>query len=161
MGNFSKSNEKNKNCIFRKADLIIYAALAAVVVFLLVFFVFLPISKPVNGFIVSVKGKTCLTYRFQNDLLTVEAEFESNVDVKEVDGGYQIIVYHDHEKSSFNHIFIDVKNKTAKVTESSCSVSKDCVHSPSISSSGVIYCAPHTLKIVPIDSDGFIPPTVG
>jgi hypothetical protein len=161
MGNFSKTNTKIKNSLFRKADIIIYVALTIVVSLLLVFFVFLPMNKHTSGFIVSVEGKTCLTYRFQGDILSIEGEFTSKVDVKEVDGGYQITVYHSQDKSSYNQIYIDVNNKTAKVTESSCSVSKDCVHTPSISNSGVIYCAPHALKILPIESDGFIPPSVG
>ena len=74
---------------------------------------------------------------------------------------FNVVIYTSSEKKGFNEIVFDCVNLTAKVIESTCSSSKDCVHTPALTTNGSIYCAPHNLKIVPSNFDGLVPPIAG
>ena len=145
---------------FEKSDIFIYSALAIAIAILFVLFVIVPAIKPTNGFAVYKDGQTVLTYSLDEKKLEVLPEFISLVDVKENENGITITIYDNADKLGYNVIFIDKKSNTAKVTKSNCSSSKECVHSPAISNTGAIYCAPRGIKISPISGD-FLPPIVG
>ena len=91
----------------------------------------------------------------------MEKDFSDFVLLTETDDGYTLTIYTSNDKTGFNVIFINTKESSVKIIESTCSVSKDCVYSPAISNSGAIYCAPHGIKIIPNGTSGNIPPIVG
>ena len=144
---------------FHFGDIFVYAIVSFVIIALFSFFVFFKKNNEHKGFEVIVKGQTLLTFTFSGNQIKVSNE--DLIFVEESDGGVYVTVYQDQEKQSYNVIYFNVNEKTAEVTESTCSLSKDCTVTPAINKSGAIYCAPHSLKIIPIGTEGFIPPTVG
>ncbi|MBQ9734608.1 MAG: hypothetical protein IJV95_01995 [Clostridia bacterium] len=144
---------------FEFNDLFIYLAVAITVVALFLAFVIFPDGNKNDGFCV-YKGKTqVLTFYYDGKLLDVNEQFFIQQD--DVKNGIYLTVYHTQDKNSYNKLYIDLIAKSVVMVDSTCSNSKDCTHSPAIKNSGAIYCAPHDLKIVPIDGDGRIPPTTG
>jgi hypothetical protein len=146
---------------FEKSDIFIYLALVIVIAILFIFFVIIPTVKKPNGFAVYKNGKTVLTFSLDDKKLEILSDFIALTDVDENENGITIIVYENADKLGYNTIYIDKKNRTAKVIDSNCSNSKECVHSPTISNTGAIFCAPRGLKITPISGDEFLPPIVG
>ena len=71
-----------------------------------------------------------------------------------------LLEHTDETHTGFNLIFINTIERYAKMQDSTCSHSKDCVHSPSITNSGIIYCAPHGSKITLLGTND-IPPWTG
>ena len=45
--------------------------------------------------------------------------------------------------------------------DANCSVSKDCVYTPSLKGDSAIVCVPHKLKITGIEKGAPTPPTTG
>ena len=128
---------------------------------LFVLFLFAPRKSATNGFLITKHNQTVCSFNYAQKKLTVKQDYTELVTLTETDNGYLITVYTSSDKLGKNVIFVDVKNNTVKVIESTCSISKDCVHSPAISKSGAIYCAPHGIKIIPNGSSGNIPAIVG
>lgn len=144
--------------LFYKGDLLIYSALSVMLIALFFALVIFPASKPTSGFEICRANDTILTYT--DGKITVEEKYSSLVQIKSVEKGFEVTVYTDQTKTHFNVLLFDKKQSTAKVIESNCSHSKDCTYIPPIKNSGTIYCAPHDLKIQPINSD-FTPPVAG
>jgi nitrite reductase/ring-hydroxylating ferredoxin subunit len=144
---------------FKICDLIVYAALILFVAALFLYFIILPtINTDTVGFCVSKGGKTVLTVK--NLTCSVNDEFVWLVESEKVDENLRVTIFTDQTKLGYN-VIIFYANGSAKVVESTCSHSKDCTFSPAIKNSGVIYCAPHDLKIEPLTGSGFIPPVAG
>lgn len=169
-----KSSEKkfnidnhNKTCLekisssklFYTRDLFAYAFVALFVAFLIIVFVVLPSNKQANGFCVKKDGQ--VVFYFTNNTVKIQNDYDDLIETVGIQNGVEVTIYTDSNKTNFNVILFDLSNKTAKVTKSTCSHSKDCCYSPAISNSGIIYCAPHGLSIEPIASGGFTPPVTG
>lgn len=148
---------------FRSGDVLIYSALLLIISVLFAVFIIFPSvnASDSTGFEIEINGKTVCTFTYADKKLTVNDGFVSLVEYEEAENGLKITVFTSSEKEDFNELFADFSKKTVKVTDSNCSVSKDCVFSPAISNSGAIYCAPHGLKIVPLGNNGFTPPITG
>lgn len=146
---------------FEINDVFLYVFLLVVVSVLFILFVFSQNKNTPDGFTITVNGKSACTFTCLDNNLTINEEFKSLITFIETENGVTLTVFTDESKSGYNVIFIDTFNQTAKVTESTCSISKDCVYSPAISRDGAIFCAPHGLKITPNGASGTIPPITG
>lgn len=161
MGEIVKNKERqntDKIKPFLFGDAIIYLIIAVCIIALLLSFFFLSKNKELSGFTFSLNGKTILTYDIKEDRFDIAEGFNDSIVIEKKDGGYQITIY-SKEKTQSNTAFIDKTSKSVRVTKSTCK--KDyCVHSPAITSDGVIYCDPHGLKIAPIGAGGHSGPIV-
>lgn len=153
--NLSLKNSKP----FEFNDLFIYITIAFIVLVLFSLFVFFPKHANSDGFTV-YKGKTEILTFYYKDCV-IDNKSNLTVENKSTDNGVYITIYHTKDKKSFNVLFVNTIQKTVVMHDSTCSNSKDCTHSPAIQNNGAIYCAPHDLKIVPIGSNGKVPPTTG
>lgn len=144
--------------LFYKGDLLIYLALSVMLLALFFALVIFPASKSSSGFEICRANDTILTY--VDGKFSVDEKFSSLVQIKSVEKGFEVTIYTDQAQTHYNVLLFDKKQSTAKVIESNCSLSKDCTYIPAIKNSGTIYCAPHDLKIQPINSD-FTPPVAG
>ncbi len=146
--------------LFKPIDLLVYALLIIGVFSLFLFFVILPASSSSDGFTVTINGKTIFNYHYGSytvDLVDYKMADHIVYDKQKS----TITIYLDDNKQDFNLIEIDEANKTAKVIDANCSLSKDCVYTPSIKNGSAIVCAPHKLKIVALGDKAIRPPTTG
>ncbi len=131
---------------FKIWDLIVYGAVALIIaaIFLAVFLT--KDDSPLKGVRIYTQDAAVFEYDFQSgeyknlspESVTVE-EDESAIKITVSAGG------------GYNVVFIDLKEKSVKVTEADCG-KRDCVYTAAITdSSGMIYCSPHKLRILPFD----------
>ncbi len=151
-----KNGSPKLRSIFVKQDIVVYAILLAAIIFLFLTFFIFSDKKTAEGFTASVNGKTVLTYYYDDkavisDDTSVEIQIDDN----------KIYIFFDKEKKVFNELTVDTNKRTVKVTDSSCSVTKDCTLVPAIGNNGAIYCAPHKLKISVLNEKENIPPITG
>lgn len=142
--------------IFVKQDIAVYAILLVSIISLFLAVFIFSNDKTAEGFTASVNGKTVLTY-YYNGKTVIYDDTAVAIEIYE----NKIYVYFDKEKTDFNELTVDLKNKTVKVTDSTCSDTKDCTSVPAISNSGAIYCAPHKLKISVLNEKENLPPITG
>lgn len=141
---------------FKLADLIVYAVIGVLILSLFLGFVILPSFAKVEGVNVYLDGNKILTCSFNGQVTASNGftNFEHQLENEKL----TVKIFTNEQDTQFNVLVVDIKNKSAKVTESTCSTNKDCVHCPPIvNGSGAIICAPHKLKIVP-DGSGVKPP---
>lgn len=139
--------------LFVKRDAAVYAFLLLLVAALFVIFALRPSSTESIGFYVYVKEELVLTIKYGEDPVVHETDKATVV----IDGD-DFYVYFDEEKTDYNKITVTADG--AKITDSTCSLSRDCVYEPTIKNDGAIYCVPHELKIVTITSTE-TPPLTG
>ncbi len=137
-----KIQQVKKDRGFKIADLIVYGAILLLVAatFLAVF---IPRdNSPLAGVRACVGSKVLFEYDFE------KGEYSSfSADVT-VSGG-EVLSVRIEVNGGYNVLEINKSKRTAKIVEADCR-GKDCVHTPAISdNSGIIYCSPHGLKIVP------------
>ena len=158
----NRTLDKVKNAKpFEFNDVFVYAGVVVLIAVLFCVFVIFPKAQEKRGFAVFKHGETVVTFTFDSLKFNVNEKYANLVEINDADGGFIIVVYTNANKDGFNKIFISTADSSAKVTESSCSSSKDCTFCPAITDHGAIYCHPHGLKICVLGDSGFIPPTVG
>ncbi len=156
-----------KNKLFKSGDILVYSFILLLLIGLFFIFIFPTLLTDNNhtGFKVYKNDQLVLEFSTSNDNLFIVSDSFNNL--VEINGSeknkhcFNITIYTSSKKTGYNTIEIDTVSLTAKVINSTCSTSKDCVYSPAISSSGSIYCAPHGLKIIPNNFDGLVPPVAG
>ena len=150
----SCKNELDKQkglSLFCKGDIVVYASLVLCLLFAFLILVFPKANSKYSGFTLLKANETVLTFSFESSTpLKIEDKFALLTEVEQVDNAYKITVFTNQEKSGYNVILIDTKERTAKVIDANCSERKDCFHSPAIKNNGTIYCSPHDLLIKPI-----------
>ncbi|MBR1984069.1 MAG: NusG domain II-containing protein [Clostridia bacterium] len=130
---------------FHVKDLILYTFILCAVALLFVFFIILPKTDKPNGFSVSVNNEIVFTFEFSTEQITVLNE---NYQLSHDKNHNTITLYVDG--NSYNKLSYNTNNLTVKIIDSNCP-NHDCVDFFEISSgSGVIYCLPHGLKILPL-----------
>lgn len=131
---------------FYPFDLIIYCVLALIVA-VTVFAVFFTGKNVENqGVYILFDNETAAEYRFKNDKFTVNDGFENHFSI--ADNG--IYFYPDeNSREHYNLIITDGENKTVYIAEATCA-GHDCEKQKITENGGVIICAPHKLKIIPI-----------
>ncbi len=144
---------------FHIKDIFIYLAVFITVTVLFCLFVIFPNKTKNDGFSVYCGDELVLVLEFDNPNPNVCATWQDKVQFNSKNNTVKI--FFDDAKTDYNVICFDTTNRSVRVTESTCSTSKDCVYTPAITgSNGMIFCAPHNLRITPLSS-GAIPPVVG
>lgn len=154
-------NYQSERRLFYLKDIFIYLISTLIIIGLFLGFVILPnSSSSFNGFNVLIDNQIVFSITADGDI-SISQDYTDYIEYSTNEDVVKVIIHSKNHQGGFNQIEFNKTYKTAKVTESNCSNSKDCVFSPSISSSGAIYCAPHQLKITAIGGSQFIPPSVG
>lgn len=145
---------------FEVIDIFIYLFLLIVVFVLFLCFVILPHLESAEGFLIAKNGNTIVNFDYSSGKYSVDSEFKKLVVVDE--NSCTITVYTNEQKSEYNVIVFDREKKVVKMLDSTCSSTKDCIYEPEISVNGMIFCAPHDLKVLPLN-DNFSPtsPVIG
>ena len=146
--------------MFEFNDVFIYSAILLVVLILFFSFVIFPAKATGVGFEVFKGEKVALTYYSDSKSVKISPEFQNLIAIEEKETQIDVTIFVDESKTSFNVITFSKEKGDAKITKSTCH-SKDCTLFPAVKNSGVIYCDPHGVKIVPIGSGGFTPPVTG
>lgn len=146
---------------FEFNDIFVYSGVILLILVLFICFIIIPQRSTPLGIEVCKNDQKVFTFNYSSNTIIIENEFDELIEISDTYNGKLITIYTNTEKTGFNKIYIDLQNKTAKMQDSTCSHSKDCVSLPKISDSGMIFCAPHALKITPIDSKGTPPWTGG
>lgn len=132
---------------FSPFDLIIYCVLALAVVSTLFAVFFAEKTSENQGAYFLYDNTVVAEYEFKNDKFTIYRGFENLFSV--TDNGiyfYPDETSHEH----YNLIITDGKNKTVRITDANCA-GRDCTKQKVTEKGGFIYCAPHKLKIIPIE----------
>lgn len=133
---------------FKIFDLIIYAAIAALIVALFIIFVFVPDKSGASDITVYYKNQPVYTYSFETQTGRIIDGEHISVDGQTAEG--LSLTFYGADRNEKNSIYIDKINKSVDVTEANCSTRKDCVHMDKITDkSKVIICSPHNMKIQP------------
>lgn len=154
----NRLEEVKKRKPFAAGDIIVYAALALVVIALFCVFVFFRGESEAEGFVFEREGEILYTYEFSRGGV-ISAAGKDFVSVKEEEGGVFVTV-RTKDQTGYNLVYIDREERTARVTEADCSRTPDCVYTAPIQAGrGVILCVPHGLKILPLAGEDFSPST--
>ena len=158
----SNKEKKDKLRLFRLPDLIIYAVVTIIVLSLFLIPLLSLKKGTLNGFDIYKEGKLIFSLSFENyEKYFLDKDSEQLVEISYKENAMLIKVFKDSEKKDFNLIFSNLKEKSVSVTESTCSIKKDCTHfKPIVNNSGVIICEPHGLKILP-KGERFVPVVTG
>ena len=146
-----------KKGLFKISDLIIYAVIIIIVCacFLLPFL----ISKKgsADKFEVYKGNDLLLSYSYETNSAKITGDFNDLVEITLNSNSTLIKIYTNETKSDFNLLEVDNDKKSVCVIESTCSLRKDCVHTPAVKDGkGVIICLPFNIKILP-SGDVYIP----
>lgn len=142
---------------FRPLDIVVYAAVIAIALSLILFFSFNTDKSELGGFYLSYKGEKIFEYDFESDKYTVY--IEERVEVT-ADSGDTLTLRFKTEDGEYNDIKADKKQREVKVVAADCSTHKDCVYTEALKYNGStpIVCTPHSLVISPlkVSDDGKI-----
>lgn len=148
---------------FKIWDLVLYCPILVLVLALLFAFVIFPADSAVEstGFKIILNDKEVFVFDYSTRTYSLDPESIDQIIVEDLSGGFCIVkVISDKNSGAFNTVTANIEKHMVSVTESNCSESKECVHTPDIKDShGVIVCAPHKLKVVP--TNGYRPVVTG
>ena len=145
---------------FEVLDIFVYSFLLLIVFVLFLCFIILPQAKNAEGFFICLEEKQVCSFNYSTNEFMVFEEFSGKVDFDKENS--TITIFLNNDKTKFNKVAFNKDKKVVKMIESTCSISKDCVFEPEISKTGIIFCAPHNLKILPINGDfSPSPPIIG
>lgn len=137
-------------------DIPVYCILTAMIVAL--FFFCLRGNGAAQGYRIVVGEETAVTYTFGAGAIVDEA-WRERVEIEQSEDAALVTV---KVGDGFNTVKIDLIKRTAVMWKSDCSRTKDCMLTGGIGDRGVIVCAPHRLKVVPIgDKEDFSHPAIG
>ncbi len=143
---------------FEFNDIFIYLFILSLVAVLFICFVITPSLADVKGFSICVGQEEIFSLDYSSGKYEISNDY---LDKIIVDQKKSTITIFFEDESNFNLVQYSLKEKWVKMLDSACSKSKDCVYEPKISRSGMIYCAPHDLKILPIGEFSPTPPVIG
>ncbi|MDE6274755.1 MAG: NusG domain II-containing protein [Clostridiales bacterium] len=142
-------------------DLVVYGALAALIVVLFAVFVFTADKTPLTGVKIEREGNILYTYTFGTGSEIAPAG-AGLVEERSDDNLVYVTVYRDGEKGKYNTLVIDTEKRTIKMHETNCSIHQDCMYMTEISAvNGVIICVPHGLKITALNAKEEFRPSIG
>lgn len=144
-----KIDEVKRDRGFKIRDLIIYAviALAVAAVFLSVFLT--RDRAGLSGISVSVNDATVFEYDFSTR--SYDIADETRVVGLDYDG--DVLYVKIACDNGYNIISIDVNRREAGVSDADCR-GKDCLYQKITDKSGIIYCSPHRLRVIPYEFEG-------
>ncbi len=161
---FERLGEVKARKPFSPWDLILYVPLAALTVLLFVWFALPPRGK-IEGIELCYREEVVYRYSFAEGGKAATG-WEEKISLKE-EGDYAVItLYLGNDGREFNQITVDLKGRTAKMTDSDCdgfAWRRECVASGEISTGkGIIVCMPHRLQVRAIGGEGrFDSPILG
>lgn len=135
--------EIKKSKPFYFNDLILYFALAILIILFFIAAILKSESDTLRGFYIIYNNQIIAEYDFTSDKLKINGEYTDYL-YQNDDGIYFYPNKDNH--GEYNLIVADNKAKTVRVTASTCA-GHDCERQVLSSSGGFIYCAPHNLKI--------------
>ena len=129
---------------FKIFDVVVYGLIAVLVVALFIAVFVTRDDSPLSGIRVYSKGVAVFEYNFEKDEYKQLSD-DVKTEVTDKDGVLTVKITAD---VGYNVLEIK-KSGSVKVTAADCR-SLDCIYSPAIKdNSGIIYCSPHGLRIVP------------
>ncbi len=153
-------NKLKERKIFEFNDIFIYLFIFIAVFLLFLFFIIIPQNTVPKGFKVLVDNEEFLSFYYQSQEFNCPKNLRDFVEIDK--DKYEIIIFHNIEKTEYNVIKYNVLDNSVAMVDSTCSSSKDCIYEPAISKNGAIYCAPHNLIILPITNVSKTePPIIG
>ncbi len=132
---------------FKARDLIVYAVIAVIIVAIFCAVFFTSDTSSLKGVGIYVQNELVFvidfedsnTYEIYSDAVIVEEETSESMTLHISAGG------------GYNVVKIDLNTPSVAVTEADCR-RKDCTYTaPITDNSGIIYCTPHAMKIIPTD----------
>lgn len=145
---------------FEFNDIFLYSFILLLVFVLFLCFVIVPQTKQAVGFSVEINDKKVFSLNYSTREYIIENDFIHYIEVDKEQN--TVIIFLNDEKTEFNKLLFDANKKTIKMLETTCSNTKDCLYEPEISKTGIIYCAPHKLKVLPINNEFTpSPPVIG
>lgn len=128
-------------------DFVVFGVIIVVAVALILVFTLGRDKSALSGFEMSYRGEQVFTYEFGGEKRVLDSE---RVKVVDGDGGFTVH-FTTGDGKGYNTIWVNTKNKTVDVTDSNCSMRKDCVYTAKMTNnSSQIYCLPHGLIILPL-----------
>lgn len=132
---------------FQVFDLILYGVVVLIIAVSFIAIFATKDKSPLKGVCVYLEEKEVFKYDFENDSYEIAEGY--NVEVSDKGSSLQVRI---STEDGYNLIEIEKKG-IVRIKEADCH-GRDCVYSPAISdSSGIIFCSPHRLKIVPSNYD--------
>lgn len=135
---------------FEFNDIFLYSFILLLVVVLFLCFVILPQTKQAVGFSIEINDKNIFSFDYSTYEYIIETDYSNYIDIDKERN--TITIYLNDERTEFNRLVFNTDKKVVKMLESTCSKTKDCLYEPEISKTGIIYCAPHKLKVLPINN---------
>lgn len=136
---------------FKPADLIIYGIIVLLVAAAFIWVFASRDSAPLSGFTVYVGNTRVFEYDFtRNKYAVLPAD---GVEVETEEGANLTVTV--RQAAGYNVLEVDVSAKSVRVVQADCGRG-DCVFTPAVrDNSGIIYCSPHRLRIVPFNFDDY------
>ena len=146
-----KVEQVKKDRGFKLFDLIIYGAVAALVVALFLGVFLTRDTSPLSGIRIYYDNTVIYEYVFEESEGGANGETlraDCVEDVKSEGDGVTLKI---SVEGGYNTVLINTAARTAEVIDADCSNRRDCVYSPALSdNSSFICCVPHKLKIEPL-----------
>ena len=144
---------------FEKNDIFIYMFILILIISLFLFCFLSPSGKSF-GFICEYDGEKIFSFRYSDKSYYINENFTGRITL-DLDNS-TVTIFFDDEKTEYNVIQFDCGENKVKVTDSTCSISKDCTKIPAIvDKKNTIYCNPHRLKIVSLNKESILIPSTG
>lgn len=145
-----KVGEAKKDRGFKIWDLLVYGIVVVIIAVMFIVVFAAKDTSPLQGVCIYIDNSPVFEYDFING------------DYSILDDGCVEIISDDSDKltanfhfkgEGFNTVEIDKVSVSVTVTDADCG-SKDCTYMRDIvDNSGIIYCSPHRLKIIPVGYD--------
>ncbi len=148
-----KVAEVKKGRIFKIWDILVYGILFLIIAVMFIVVFAAKDTSPLHGICVYIDNSPVFEYDFVNGESAV-LKNDGCVEIVSEDGEKLTVKFYYGE--NYNVVEIDKIAISVTVTDADCG-SKDCTYMRAIvDNSGIIYCSPHRLKIVPVgyDPDG-------
>lgn len=139
---------------FKVLDLIIYAAIAAIVAALFIVLFATRDKNPLQGIRIRVENRVVFECNFEDGSYGALTD-DGTITFKEPENGEMLIVTV-HTESGYNVVQIDFERRIVRVIEADCR-RNDCIHStlnPTAQirdNNSMIYCSPHAVMIEPLE----------
>lgn len=153
-----KVEQAKKDRGFRIFDLIVYGAIVVVIAVLFIVIFSVRDKSPLKGICVYIDSAAVFRYNFEEDEPVVLTEDGSVVIEK--NNSTELVVNFYTGGSGYNVMTVNKTARSVSLTDANCR-GRECVYTAAIKdNNGIIYCAPHKLKIEPSDyepDNGYIP----
>ena len=145
---------------FAAWDLLVYGVLAVLIAVLFIVFVFSDAFgvKDARGIRVEAEGETVYTYLF-GEGGQIASGWEDRVEERAEGAMLYVRIT---TPRGWNELAIDTEKNAVYMQDADCSFRKDCTHMQAIGGGGsVIICIPHALRVMPLEGENLMNPSIG